>query len=60
MAQLIWQVLMFEQPGLHVLQDTFCANMLKEATQFAEEGFLAPNQDLFMEHGELWPTVKPT
>ncbi|KAK7113066.1 UPF0764 protein C16orf89 homolog [Littorina saxatilis] len=53
LAQMVWKILMNEQPGLHVLQDTFCANMLREAVTIAEADFPATHQDLFMEQAAL-------
>lgn len=55
MAHIVWNILMHNQPGLHVLQDTFCANMLREAESFDRAGLPAVFQDLFMEQGEPMP-----
>ena len=51
LPQMVWKILMNEQPGLHVLQDTFCANMLREAVAIARADYPARFQDLFMEQG---------
>ncbi|KAK7507412.1 hypothetical protein BaRGS_00001347 [Batillaria attramentaria] len=53
LPQMTWQILTYDQPGLHVLQDTFCANMLREAIHIARADYPARHQDLFMEQAAL-------
>lgn len=53
LPQMMWKILMHEQPSLHRMQDIFCANMLKEAKHIARAGYPARHQDLFMEQAAL-------
>ncbi|XP_076460201.1 UPF0764 protein C16orf89 homolog [Babylonia areolata] len=53
LPQIVWRIAVHGQPGLRQLQDTFCANMLREALTIAGGGYPGSEQDLFMEQATL-------
>ncbi|KAL8577354.1 hypothetical protein ACOMHN_044859 [Nucella lapillus] len=53
LPEVLWRIVQHEQWSLRHLQDTFCANMLREALAIARADYPGPQQDLFMEQAAL-------